>query len=968
MSGSKDDPDLTRWNRSGESRFRYVDGNAITYLETLRQAMRSAYSEAGVNQWGALDTAIPELAGETAAERQARWKRQYYDQRRDYAWEILRSYARAGHVLTEHLDAYANESYLGTATQWENVRRLVGILDYHPAPPASAQALVALLAKPGRSGTVATGFGFKNQPLDGPPVKFETLDDLAVDADLNQLKAAAWDQSQQTLVFGSGVQNIDFPLAAPLEGVSVGSPGVLLAALETGGEGSEVGVAVAVSRVAADAVGLHAVARPAGFPARAGYHQLRLLLNPAHKAAPRISGTQVLTLDSAGHGLSVRSVIAWNSGGGWQVARVTAVNGQRVQLSGPLPETPESGDALYLMVSAKATRLSGVDAPKKRVVLPLQRQTDDLWDAALTKIGASKVEQQPASKADGTQLAPMYDFLNGSDYPDAYYVVKADPVAKVVAAAEPPAFDGDPGKLATDDWVVADNGSSLQAARVVSLSEADDGYQLQLAPSPTGMVLLFSEFSINVRPRGHNINSGAVFETDPALRAVDSSVIPLATAELPSSLTAGRRLIIAGKDEAMAVTVKSVDKVVGTAITRVRVAPAIPGSELGGAGSSTSYTRHGTIIYANVVAAGHGETQKQSILGSGDATSSHQAFTLDEPALSYITDGGFPTGVRADVALSVDGRRWRQVASLQDSGAEDPHYTVRLLEDGGLQIAFGDGVHGRRLPSGNNNVRLLYRKGNGLAGNLEPYSLNKAIKPHALVDAVVQPVATSGGNDREAVDSLRRNAPAGVMALERAVSLADFTHLATTNSGVWQARAFRRQAGHSRSERIEVVVVPAGGGILGSLKDSLEAHLGEHALPGVKVSVAPYAGLLLDLEIALRINQLEYLPESVINAVEQALYNAFSLHQARLGETLYRSQVTAVVEAVTGVASSVCSLQTRPLHTGGVPYRKQRPTPPASTVGPAERVLVERVRVAGNQAVYLQQGLSRLVITAQATR
>ena len=31
--------DLTRWNRAGLSRFRYVNGNAVEYLEILRQQL-----------------------------------------------------------------------------------------------------------------------------------------------------------------------------------------------------------------------------------------------------------------------------------------------------------------------------------------------------------------------------------------------------------------------------------------------------------------------------------------------------------------------------------------------------------------------------------------------------------------------------------------------------------------------------------------------------------------------------------------------------------------------------------------------------------------------------------------------------------------------------------------------------------------------------------------------------------------
>ena len=33
-----DDTDLKRWNRAGLRRFRYIDGNAVNFLEFLREA------------------------------------------------------------------------------------------------------------------------------------------------------------------------------------------------------------------------------------------------------------------------------------------------------------------------------------------------------------------------------------------------------------------------------------------------------------------------------------------------------------------------------------------------------------------------------------------------------------------------------------------------------------------------------------------------------------------------------------------------------------------------------------------------------------------------------------------------------------------------------------------------------------------------------------------------------------------
>jgi len=213
-------PDLTRWKRAGLSRFRYVDGNAVTFLEALRKQLWQRFRDpAGVDhRWETLSQqtipqegqeneyrwdllprkrTIPER--ESDADRRVRSIRQYREQRPDYGWEITRALSRSLHVLTEHLDAYANEGYLQTATQWDNVRRLVHMLDYHPAPPASAQTPLVLIAKDGKRGVVPKGFQVKNQPSAGEAMAvFESGESLEIDAALNALKLKHWDRSVDT--------------------------------------------------------------------------------------------------------------------------------------------------------------------------------------------------------------------------------------------------------------------------------------------------------------------------------------------------------------------------------------------------------------------------------------------------------------------------------------------------------------------------------------------------------------------------------------------------------------------------------------------------------------------------------------------------------------------------------------------------------------------------------------------------
>ena len=129
--------DLTRWNRTGLSRFDYVDGDAAIWLEELRIAMLGLYLRGGddetrlpeywrdiylraVDDWpdvaGAADRVVwKRLAPtvppqqETRGRRNERLNKQYGQRTDDYAWEVNRAFARASHTLLGYLNAYANE-------------------------------------------------------------------------------------------------------------------------------------------------------------------------------------------------------------------------------------------------------------------------------------------------------------------------------------------------------------------------------------------------------------------------------------------------------------------------------------------------------------------------------------------------------------------------------------------------------------------------------------------------------------------------------------------------------------------------------------------------------------------------------------------------------------------------------------------------------------------------------------------
>lgn len=65
--------------------------------------------------------------------------------------------------------------------------------------------------------------------------------------------------------------------------------------------------------------------------------------------------------------------------------------------------------------------------------------------------------------------------------------------------------------------------------------------------------------------------------------------------------------------------------------------------------------------------------------------------------------------------LAVNGDKWKRVESFKDSSPEDPHYDMRIDQDGNAVIRFGDGKMGRSPETGS-EITATYRYGLGKSG------------------------------------------------------------------------------------------------------------------------------------------------------------------------------------------------------------------------------------------------------------
>lgn len=823
---------------------------------------------------------------------------------------LLDSWAVLGDVLCFYSERIANEGYLRTATERRSVLELARLIGYELRPGVSASVFLAFtLDKSATPVTIPAGTPANSVPGPGEQMQtFETSGPLQARPAWNTLKPRQTQpQTRKTIASG--------PLYLQGTATRLQPNDPLLIYLDDGTR-----VFMHVKSVRADAANQRTIVElPAGAVTAAAV-SFRTSEDEAPVPEEGVAGDkgqplpglvqtliQPPSVPPASPARLSRSVAASFAPGADAFPRLLATVEPRLQESlysalASLPTSPVPVSAYALRVSAAPF---GHNAPLRLVGISDQVPKYDEWyiDDPFNRRGPSY--DSGGGNAIGMMLltgeaetepdhhTPNVLFLD-NDYDVA-------PDSRIVIEKQAPA-----------DTLVIDQADQIVRRSLAAYGLTGKTVKITL---PTADPWLTDDY----RPESFStVRSTRVFAGSEALTLAEAPVtddVKGDTIDLDGvypDLEPGRWLIVAGPRtdvlDAQGNPVPGINAAELAMLATVQqVTAGAPGEQSRtvitlATALSYTYRRDSVTIYANVTHATHGQTRHE-VLGGGDATQALQQFTLKQPPLTYVS-AATPAGAASTLQVRVNNLLWHEAARLSDLGPNDREYLTRTADDATTTVVFGNGVHGARLPTGQNNVQADYRNGIGAAGNANAGQISLLASKPLGVTGVVNPLRASGGADRDGPDTGRRNAPVAVIALDRLVSVLDYADFARTFAGVGKAAAVRLTDG--RRQIVHVTVAGAEDipiDVTSDLFRNLDSALHTYGDPYLPLTLAVRERLVAVLSLKVRV-QADYLWELVEAAVRTALLGAFGFDQVDLAEDLLLSHVIAVVQAVPGVDSA----------------------------------------------------------------
>ena len=102
---------------------------------------------------------------------------------------------------------------------------------------------------------------------------------------------------------------------------------------------------------------------------------------------------------------------------------------------------------------------------------------------------------------------------------------------------------------------------------------------------------------------------------------------------------------------------------------------------------------------------------------------------------------------------------WHEVPNFLQSLPTDRVFITQTDSSQKVTVQFGDGIEGERTPTGQMNIRAVYRKGIGSGGNVHSGQLTQALDRPQGLKSVTNPGPGTGGADPDTAADARTSAP-----------------------------------------------------------------------------------------------------------------------------------------------------------------------------------------------------------------
>jgi len=676
---------------------------------------------------------------------------------------LLEGVSVVGDILTLYHEAYANEAYLRTALWRESVADLVRLTGYRLSPALAGRAAFAFEVRAGAPVTVPAGFPISAQ-VDGVE---GTVD---------------WETEEALTAYPAlGRFNLYRPFSVP-----------------------QIGPATPELRMVGPDPDVPAVPLIAGD---------RLVIgNPSPAAGPnQLTGAEIVVIDS-----------------------VRTLHGRPVyKLRGQLTRTPTSGPIVAYKLG-RSFRHFGYNAPPFRTVIDGDDVTQKSvgYDRWLVSDTSGDVDP-PIASHEIPLDAEVDDLAAGG--PVVVQTGGGATLVRTIRSVRPGAYT----------WGVMTGGSTVltldanldggASQPISTLSGGVPGY----AMSPSGG--MGAELAMAGYVTGISITAYMFLDIrDIAVHETLGPLLTLEALEQPTSATEGNELFFLGTaEEADALAGRRLllegleDEAVETGVALVGAPPAgqnarriLRSVSLDRSVAYASFPHEGgaVTVYGNVVEATQGKSERETVLGNGDARAVFQTFAIPKAPLTYLVSEGASPPEVPELLVYVAGRLWTRVPSFFARGATEEVYIVREDADGKSWVQFGDGITGARLPSGVANVSAAYRVGSGAFGALREGTTVSAGARLDRLEKVRLPGVASGGTEAESAENARAAAPGKVQSLDRLVSLADFEAEALAIAGVWRAAAAWEMAGGVPSLLLTVLMETGREGEMQAVRDTLAGY------------------------------------------------------------------------------------------------------------------------------------------------